>query len=76
MNNWGNKMISKAGKCMLLKTAAQTIPNFWMYLFLIPDEVCEKIEVHMNGFLWGYGQGSKGIMWKSWDKLCVMKQVD
>lgn len=65
LQGWGNKMISKGGKCTLLKTAAQTIPNFWMNLFLIPNEICESIEVHMNGFWWGHGQGSKGIRWKA-----------
>ena len=64
LHNWGAKTISKGGKCTLLKTAAQTIPNFWMNLFLIPHEVCESIEVQMNGFWWGHGQNNKGIRWK------------
>lgn len=41
LQGWGSKSISKGGKCILLKTTAQTIPNFWMNLFLIPSEVCQ-----------------------------------
>lgn len=50
---WGHKNIFKGGKVTLLKTAAQTIPNFWMGLFLIPKEIIEKIERSMNAFWWG-----------------------
>ncbi|XP_074352485.1 putative mitochondrial protein AtMg00310 [Apium graveolens] len=75
LQSWGTKLISKGGKCTLLKTAAQTIPNFWMNLFLIPNEVCESMEVQINGYWWGHGQNNKGIRWKNWDKLCVMKEA-
>lgn len=37
--------------------------------------ICDSVEVLMNGFWWGHGQGSKGIKWKSWDKLCVPKEA-
>lgn len=50
---WGNQTLSNSGKVTLLKTAAQSIPNFWMNLFLIPGEVCGKIERRMNAFWWG-----------------------
>lgn len=45
---WGSRVISKAGKVMLLKTTAQTILNFWMSLFLIPKEITDTIEKRMN----------------------------
>lgn len=59
---WSSKAISTGGKYMLLKTAAQSIPIFVMNLFLLPNEVCEKLEVQMNGFLWGHGQQRRGIL--------------
>lgn len=36
LQGWSSKQISKGGKYTLLLTAAQTMPNFWMNLFLIP----------------------------------------
>lgn len=39
LQGWRNKSMSKEGKMVLLKTTAQSIPNFWMNLFLIPSEV-------------------------------------
>lgn len=75
LQGWGNKTISKAGKITLLKTAAQSIPNFWMSLLLIPVEICEKIEKKMNAYWWGNGGESRGIHWMSWDRLCNVKEV-
>ncbi|WOG86655.1 hypothetical protein DCAR_0205872 [Daucus carota subsp. sativus] len=73
LQGWGTKSISKGGKLVLLKTAAQTIPNFWMNLFLLPAEICNGIQRQMNSFWWGNGGSGKGIRWLAWDKLCNVK---
>lgn len=73
LQGWSNKSLSKGGKLVLLKTAAQSISNFWMNLFLIPANIWESIERRMNGFWWGQGQSGRGIRWMAWEKLCVSK---
>lgn len=50
LQGWSNQNLSKVGKVLMLKTATQTVPNFWMSLMLIPVEICEGIERKMNGF--------------------------
>lgn len=65
LQTWSAQSISKAGKVTLLKTASQSIPNFWMSLFLILGEICEKIEKRMNAYWWGGGGESCGIRWMS-----------
>ncbi|XP_074346272.1 uncharacterized protein LOC141685047 [Apium graveolens] len=72
---WKSMSISRAGKCLLLKTAAQTIPNFWMNLLLIPNEICITIQRQMNGFWWGSGNDNKGVCWVAWEKLCDVKEA-
>lgn len=59
LQTWQNQTLSKAGKILLLKTAAQVVPNFWMSMFLIPIEVCDRIEKKMNAFWWGDGNSGK-----------------
>lgn len=59
---------------MLLKTAAQTVPNFWMSLLLVPAEICNRIQRQMNAFWWGGGGNSRGIKWYAWDRLCSAKE--
>lgn len=53
LQGWNNVSLSKGGKIVLLKTAAQAIPNFLMNLFQIPASVCDAIEKKMNGFFCG-----------------------
>lgn len=40
IKGWRHKPISRGGKLVLLKTAAQTIPNFWMSLLRVPQKIC------------------------------------
>lgn len=63
LQSWGNKAISKGGKLVLLKTAAQTISNFWMHLLLIPVDICNVIQRQMNSFWWSNGGSTKGVRW-------------
>lgn len=65
LQNWNNQTISKSGKVVLLKTVAQSIPNFCLQLLLIPNSICDKIENHMNAFWWGKGRVNGGIKWLS-----------
>lgn len=63
LQGWCNKDLSKGGKLVLLKTAAQSIPNFWMSLFKIPDNLYESMERKMNSFWWVQGMNKKSIKW-------------
>ncbi|KAL8113024.1 hypothetical protein AgCh_020371 [Apium graveolens] len=75
LQGWRSKGICKPGKVTLLKTAAQSVPNFWMNLFLIPESVCDDIERLMNSYWWENGAGSTpGIRWRSWKRLCAVKE--
>lgn len=50
---WNVKNISNAGKITLLKTAAQSMPNFWMSLMMLPMDISDAIEKKMNMYRWG-----------------------
>ncbi|XP_074325881.1 uncharacterized protein LOC141663935 [Apium graveolens] len=73
LQGWSNQELSKEGKLTLLKSAAQTMPSFWMSLFQIPVSLCESMERKMNAFSWGKGSSGKGIKWIAWEKLCMPK---
>ncbi|KAL8115417.1 hypothetical protein AgCh_022054 [Apium graveolens] len=75
LNAWSHHTLSKGGKLTLLKTSAQSIPNFWMSLRLIPTWVCDKLERVMNAYYWSNGGTHKGIKWMSWDRLCAIKDA-
>lgn len=64
----------KGGKLVLLKTATQSIPTFWMNLFLILTEICNEIQRQMNAYWWGGGSNGREIKQLAWDELCSAKE--
>ena len=47
---WKEKMLSKAGKEMLLKAIAQAIPTYTMGCFKIPDSLCDDMTSMIRNF--------------------------
>ncbi|XP_050217745.1 uncharacterized protein LOC126668598 [Mercurialis annua] len=75
VKGWSSKALSRGGKEILLKTVAQSIPNYVMNVFLIPLDLCGELERMMNSFWWGRNrEEKKGICWASWDRLCKTKK--
>ncbi|XP_031099874.1 uncharacterized protein LOC116004082 [Ipomoea triloba] len=73
IGSWNKRLLSRAGKEVLLKSVAQSMPTFCMSVFLLPESVCLSIERVMNRYWWGSG-GDRGIHWNAWDRLCVPKK--
>lgn len=74
INNWAGKMLSKGGKGILLKSVAQTIPNYAMAVFLLPLDLCKDMERAMCKFWWRRSaKKNKGIHWMSWERMCQPK---
>ncbi|XP_019200076.1 PREDICTED: uncharacterized protein LOC109193678 [Ipomoea nil] len=71
--SWNKKLLSQAGKEVLLKSVAQAMPTFSMSVFLLPMGICTAIERVMNRYWWGSGN-ERGIHWKAWDKMCIPKK--
>lgn len=49
---WKNKKISKAGKEILIKAAAQAIPTYCMSVFLLPSTLIDELHTMLNKFWW------------------------
>lgn len=76
INSWNNKFLSKVGREVLIKNVLQAIPAYAMSIFLLPQDLCSKIETALNGFWWNSSQvEGKGIRWKRWSDLCQPKSV-
>lgn len=74
ITGWDKKLLSKGGKEILLKTVAQTLPNYAMSVFLLPLELCREIERLMCKFWWKTdSKKDKCIHWKSWENMSVKK---
>ncbi|XP_060964883.1 uncharacterized protein LOC133033858 [Cannabis sativa] len=74
IQSWEGRLLSKAGKEVLIKTVAQALPTYAMSVFLLPVETCNKLEGMMSKYWWSSGSNqSRGVSWASWNKLCRHK---
>ena len=71
---WKGKLLSKAGKEVLIKAVAQFIPTYTMSCFKIPDSLCDELTNMIRQFWWGQRGEEKKRAWLSWDKLCEPKE--
>ena len=70
---WKENMLSKAGKEVLIKAAAQAIPTYTMSCFKIPDSLCDELTTMIRKFWWGQKKDENKISWLSWEKMCKPK---
>ncbi|RVX23698.1 putative mitochondrial protein [Vitis vinifera] len=74
-SGWQSKLLSQAGKEILIKAVGQAIPSYCMSTFLLPISLSEELQKMMNSFWWGpKSDGGRRINWLSWDKLCLRKE--
>lgn len=73
LEGWKEKLISKAGKAILIKTVVQALPQYAMSLFKIPISICRALEQRISNFWWKQNSAKKGVHWKNWDLLKTRK---
>lgn len=59
INHWFSKHLSKAGKEILVKSVAQTIPTYCMSVFLLPSTLEDELRKMMNNFWWDSNRQSR-----------------
>ena len=66
-------MLSRAGKEVLIKAVAQSIPTYTMGVFQLPIKLCEELNSMCAKFWWGQVGDERKIHWRSWNKLTDAK---
>ena len=74
MQGWKEKLLSQAGKEVMIKAVIQSIPTYSMSVFKLPISLCKDIEAMIHKFWWGQGD-SKKIHWVKWSSLCSFKSI-
>ncbi|XP_023879876.2 putative ribonuclease H protein At1g65750 [Quercus suber] len=70
LQEWKEKLLSQAGREVLLKAVVQAIPTYSMSCFKLPATLCHKIEIMIRKFWWG-----QRIHWVKWRTLCKPKAI-
>ena len=71
---WKVKLLSKAGKEVLIKAVAQAILTYTMSCFKILDSLYDELTSMIRQIWWGQRGKEKKMAWLSWDKLCEPKE--
>jgi hypothetical protein len=53
LQGWRERLLSQAGREVLLKAIVQAIPTYSMSCFRLPDCLCSDLEGLMCRFWWG-----------------------
>lgn len=71
--SWRTKILSSAGKEILIKAVAQTVPSYVMNCYLLPKSLCDDLHQLCAQFFWGGTEDKRKIHWRSWDRFCLSK---
>lgn len=75
LQGWKEKMLSQAGRKVLIKFVIQAIPTYTMSCFKILKGLIQELEVFIQKFWWGYVSDSRKVHWVSWERLCEAKEL-
>nr|AAD32950.1 putative non-LTR retroelement reverse transcriptase [Arabidopsis thaliana] len=75
MDNWYNKLLSPAGKEVLIKSIVTAIPTYSMSCFLLPMRLIHQITSAMRWFWWSNTKVKHKIPWVAWSKLNDPKKM-
>ena len=78
MQGWKEKLLSQAGKEVMIKVVIQSISAYSMSVFKLSVSLCKDIEMMIHKFWWGQGETKKKkkkIHWVKWSTLCFSKPI-
>ena len=71
---WKGKLLSNAGREILINAVAQATPTYTMSCFKLPDSLCKELNSMMSNFWWGQKEKERKMAWISWEKLGTPKK--
>ncbi|CAL5332818.1 unnamed protein product [Camellia sinensis] len=73
MQGWENKLLSHAGREVLLKAVVQAIPSYAMACFAFPKSFGFKVNRAIWNFWWKEDPMNRGLPWANWESMTVSK---
>ena len=73
LQGWEGKLLSQAGRKVLIKAVIQAILTYTMSCFKLPIMLCHDIESLVRKFWWGQKGDRRKVHWIKWDDLCQHK---
>ncbi|XP_021737850.1 uncharacterized protein LOC110704377 [Chenopodium quinoa] len=73
LQGWKEKLLSRTGKEVLLKSVIQAIPTYLTGVYKFSISVIQNIRSLVARFFWGQKELQRKIHWKSRDTMCAPK---
>lgn len=73
LTGWQSKLLSKAGKLVLVKSAASPIADYYMQCHALPIKVCNAVDKLIMNFLWGSTEEKRKLHLVNWDTVTMPK---
>jgi hypothetical protein len=73
IQGWKIKLLSKAGKEVLIKAIIQSMPTYAMSVFDLTKMLCDEISSMIGRFWWANQDNEKKIHWLSWEMMSKRK---
>jgi hypothetical protein len=71
---WRGKLLTQAGRLLLIKTCLASIPVYLLSLFKFPRREIDLINSHMANCFWDDYEGHKKLHLANWHLICMKKQ--
>ena len=75
LKGWKERLLSQAGKEVLLKSVVMALPAYVMSCCLLPKILCKEICSEMGKFWWGQKEDERKIHWMKWGKMSEVKSA-
>jgi hypothetical protein len=73
IQGWLLKLLSRAGKEVMIKAVAQAIPTFVMSCFYLTKSFCDELSAMIAKYWWSQQDKENKMHWISWRKLIKSK---
>jgi hypothetical protein len=73
--SWKAKLLSLAGRVVLIQSVTSAIPSYYMQNSVLPSRVCSELDKLNRNFLWGSTDEKKKMHMVGWTKVCRAKKL-
>ena len=73
LQGWEAKLLTQAGREILIKSMAQALPTYKMSCFKLPITLFHEIEALTHKLFWGQRGENRKIHWLKWETMCKPK---
>uniref|UniRef100_A0A2N9H5A8 CCHC-type domain-containing protein n=1 Tax=Fagus sylvatica TaxID=28930 RepID=A0A2N9H5A8_FAGSY len=73
LSSWKAKLLSPAGRIVLIQSVISSIPAYYMQNVALPVRICSKLDKLNRDFLWGSSSKRKKMHMVGWEKVCKPK---